>query len=241
MGKYPSAIVLVSHTFVTFFEAHSKETIIKEVADPKLLAELQEYRKQNAALLQQYKDLIKKLEEQNIDSFEDLEKFDKKGAEALVKLALQTPAQQFQGKQEAATGYGETTTVVQPYDGRNYRLFDIPGRNDDLSYFSMEYISFWKGLTKIFVLITISVKEMTKVFRLLDAINLRYSIIVNKFDLVPAEQREQFKEKIQLEVRTCGLKGVDRLFFVSSMNPQQFDDWLKMVDYLTITNNQVNS
>jgi len=92
----------------------------------------------------------------------------------------------------AETGAGETTKEIQPYDGQGYRLFDIPGRNDDISYFSMEYIAFWKGLTGRLVLITATIKEMTKVFRLLDAINLRYDIIVNKFDLVPIEERQQF-------------------------------------------------
>jgi hypothetical protein len=33
----------------------------------------------------------------------------------------------------------ETTQEIQLYDGRGYRLFDIPGRNDDISYFSMEF------------------------------------------------------------------------------------------------------
>jgi len=41
----------------------------------------------------------------------------------------------------------ETTQEIETYDGRGYRLFDIPGRNDDISYFSMKYIAFWKGFT----------------------------------------------------------------------------------------------
>jgi len=45
----------------------------------------------------------------------------------------------------AETGAGETTQEIQPYDGQGYRLFDIPGRNDDISYFSMEYIAFGKN------------------------------------------------------------------------------------------------
>jgi small GTP-binding protein len=140
------------------------------------------------------------------------------------------------GKEVAEVGAGETTTRIQPYEGQGYRLFDIPGRNDDMSYFSMEYISFWKGLTARLVVITVTVKEMTKVFRLLDAIDLKYDIIVNKFDTVPLEERDKFKAKIQDEVSKSGLKGVNHIWYVSAENLKQFPDWLNMVDYLTKIN-----
>jgi len=133
----------------------------------------------------------------------------------------------------AEVGAGETTTKVAPYEGTNYTLHDIPGRNDQMSYFSMEYISFWKGLTGRLVVITATLKEMTKVLSLLDAINLPYDIVVNKFDNVPSDEREKFKENIRKEVQTLGLKGVKEIWFVSAKNLDQFDDWLKMVDYLT--------
>jgi len=140
------------------------------------------------------------------------------------------------GKDVAAVGAGETTIQIQPYEGQGYRLFDIPGRNDDMSYFSMEYISFWKGLTARLVVVTVTIKEMTKVFRLLDAIDLKYDIIVNKFDTVPLEEREKFKAKIQDEVVKSGLKGVNHIWYVSAENPKQFPDWINMVDYLTKIN-----
>jgi GTP-binding protein EngB required for normal cell division len=140
------------------------------------------------------------------------------------------------GKDVAAVGAGETTTQIQPYEGQGYRLYDIPGRNDDMTYFSMEYISFWKGLTARLVVITATIKEMTKVFRLLDAINLKYDIIVNKFDTVPLEERDKFKAKIQDEVMKCDLKGVNNIWFLSAENLKQFSDWINMVDYLTKIN-----
>jgi hypothetical protein len=60
----------------------------------------------------------------------------------------------------AKTGAGETTKEITPYEGRGYRLFDIPNRNDELSYFSMEYVAFWKGLTGR--LIVMNLKRMNK-------------------------------------------------------------------------------
>ena len=184
-----------------------------------------------------------------------LQRYDQKGAEALVKLATKTDPLQMEGRNIgffgltltgkstminkligsdlAATGPGETTTQITPYDGSGYRLYDIPGRNDDTSYFSMEYVAFWKGLTARVVLLTTSVREMTNVFRLLDAISLNYDIVVNKFDMVELEEREAFKAKIKQEIAQYGLKGANNIWFVSSQNPRQFPDWVPMVDYLT--------
>jgi hypothetical protein len=43
----------------------------------------------------------------------------------------------------------------------------------------------------------------------------------------------QFKRQIEYEIATLRLKGVRRLYFVSAMHPQMFNDWLVMVDDLT--------
>ena len=206
-------------------------------------------------MFQKFQDLADRMAKQEIETFDDLVKFDKKGAEALVKLAHDAPAAALEGKtfgffgitstgkstlinrlldkNVAATGAGETTTKIAKYPGSGYTLYDIPGRNDDITYFSMEYVSFWKGLTGRIVLVNATLKEMTKVFRLLDAIGLQYDIVVNKFDLVEYEKRDEFKEKIRSEVAQCQLKGVKNIWFVSAENPKQFPDWLTMVNYLT--------
>ena len=225
------------------------------VQDPKLVEQLAAMQSQNAALVARFEELSERIREQEIESFEDLVKLDAKAADAVVKLASETKAVVMEGrnfgffgvtstgkstminrlldKKVAAVGAGETTTTVARYDGRGYTLYDIPGKNDDLSYFSMEYVAFWKGLTARVVLITATLKEMTKVFRLLDAINLNYDVVVNKFDLVPYEERETFKKKIRDEVETCKLKGARNIWFVSAENPNQFPDWIQMVHFLT--------
>jgi GTP-binding protein EngB required for normal cell division len=136
------------------------------------------------------------------------------------------------GENVAEVGSYETTKEIQPYNGQGYRLYDIPGRNDDLSYFNMKYIAFWKGLTSRIIVITVTIKEMTTVFRLLDAINLRYDIIVNKFDLVKFEEREKFQNQIKQQIIECKLQGVNHLWFINAENPDEFSDWNNMVDYL---------
>lgn len=92
------------------------------------------------------------------------------------------------GMEVAEVGAGETTTEIQSYEGRDYILCDIPGLNDQVSYFTTEYISFWKGLT--------------------------------------------FKEAIRREVVDLGLTNAKRFWFVSAKNPDQFADWIAMVNHL---------
>jgi GTP-binding protein EngB required for normal cell division len=228
---------------------------IVTVTDPNSARELERYREQHAELMRKFNDLTERMERQRITSFDDLKMVDQKSAEALVHLASTTEPlnlgghafgffgltstgkstmiNKLLGVEVARTGAGETTTEIEPYDGPGFRLFDIPGRNDDLSYFSMEYVAFWKALTGRLVLITTTVKEMTKVFRLLDAIDLTYDIVVNKFDLVPVEEREAFKRQVDQQIRECDLKGVNHVWYVSAQNPRQFPHWMVMVYSLT--------
>jgi GTP-binding protein EngB required for normal cell division len=225
------------------------------VTDPNSMRELERYREQHAELMRKFDDLTAQLERQRITSFDDLKRVDQQAAEALVNLASTTAPLNLGGRafgffgltstgkstminkllgfDVAATGAGETTTEIAPYEGPGYRLYDIPGRNDDISYFSMDYVAFWKALTGRLVLITTTVKEMSKVFRLLDAINLRYDIVVNKFDLVPVEERQKFKQQVDRQIHECGLQGVDHVWYVSAQNPGQFPHWMVMVDSLT--------
>lgn len=234
---------------------NTHEVVREYVQDPELVEQLATITRHNAELVKKFEELSRRMQEQNIESFDDLVKFDKKGAEALVKLASQAPPIQMTGrnfgvfgitstgkstminrllgKDVAAVGAGETTKVISRYDGTGYALYDIPGRNDDLTYFTMEYVSFWKGLTGRLVLITATLKEMTRVFRLLDAIHLNYDIVVNKFDLIRYEERDAFKAKIQAEVQDCKLVGVKNIWFVSAENPNQFSDWMAMLHYMT--------
>ena len=233
---------------------NAEEVVRQTVQDPRLLELLEQFRRQHAEILRKYEALMAQLKDEQIDSFDDLEKFDKKKADALVKLALQTEPlpmtgknfgffgltstgkstiiNQIIGENLAEVGACETTKDIQPYNGQGYRLYDIPGRNDDLSYFNMKYIAFWNALTPRIVFITVTIKEMTTVFRLLDAINLRYDIVVNKFDLVKDEERDRFENQIKQQIIDLQLKGVNNLWFISAENPSQFPDWNRMIEYL---------
>ncbi|CAF1397549.1 unnamed protein product [Adineta steineri] len=136
------------------------------------------------------------------------------------------------GKEVAETGYGKTATQITNYPGNNFILWDAPSRNDEVSYFTLDYISFFKGLKHRLVLITATVKDMSSMMKLLDEINLDYDIVVNKFDLVPTGDQEKFKDEVKKEIRDIGLKGGRNVYFVSAKNPQSFD-WLAMINHLT--------
>jgi len=50
-----------------------------------------------------------------------------------------------------------------------------------------------KSVEKRLLVITSTVKDITKLARFLDQLNLRYAIVFNKFDLVDGEEQEQLK------------------------------------------------
>lgn len=137
------------------------------------------------------------------------------------------------GQNVAETGYGEVTKQTQLYPGSNFFVWDSPGRNDEVSYMSMGYISMLKGLTRRLIVVQSTLKENSSLMKLLDSIGLDYDIVVNKFDLVPDDAQAPFREQIQREKAQLGLKGVRHIFFVSATNTNKFTDWSQMVQYLT--------
>ena len=100
------------------------------------------------------------------------------------------------GLKVAEVGPGETTVKITAYPGTGYILWDIPGRNDELSYLSMEYVSFFKGLTKRVIVIQATVKENSSIMKLLDELDLEYDIVFNKFDAVSDDKQPLLREQI---------------------------------------------
>ena len=220
-----------------------------------LRKELDRYKEQFAGLMSRFETLIKEIRKTKIETFEELATQDEERMRALIALANQTTPIELKGKniglfgqtstgkstmlnallkkEVAATGPGETTQEITPYNHEKFTLWDVPGRNDEVSYFSMEYISFFKGLTHRLILIQSTVKENSSMMKLLDAIELDYDIVFNKFDLVKEKDRETLQEQIKSEVKRLGLKRVKNLFFVSSENPSMFSDWQMMTTYIT--------
>jgi GTP-binding protein EngB required for normal cell division len=137
------------------------------------------------------------------------------------------------GSKVAGTSVGEATKEINAYDGQNYRLYDFPGQNDELSYFNKEKIALIKGLTHRLVLITATVKEVKKLLNMFEAIDLHYDVIINKFDAIDFEERTALREQINEEIKESQLKNIDHVWCISAKYPEQFPDWLQMVNYLT--------
>ncbi|CAF1266851.1 unnamed protein product [Rotaria sordida] len=137
------------------------------------------------------------------------------------------------GKKVTATGRGETTLEIQVYPGTQFTIWDLPGKNDEVVYISMEYVSFSKALTRRLILIQSTVKENSSIMKLFDELGLDYDIVVNKFDEVDEDEQHAFREQVHCGIQELGLKNVNKVFFVSAKHPQMFPDWMTMVDYLT--------
>lgn len=101
------------------------------------------------------------------------------------------------GRNVAETDIGETTVEIKASTGTGYTLWDVPSRNDEVSYLSMEYVSFFKGLSRRLILIQATVKENSSLMKLLDELNLEYDIVFNKFDKVDEEEQPLVKEQIK--------------------------------------------
>jgi GTP-binding protein EngB required for normal cell division len=160
---------------------------------------MRRYRDQNADLHKRLNEIQLQLKDKKIESFEALAKHDEKAKIALIKLAQEaqpitmvginiglfgitstgksTMLNSLLGQKVAETGVSETTTKITPYPGTQYTLWDVPDRNDEISYLSLEYIAFFKGLSRRLILIQATVKENTSMLRLLDELDLRYDIV----------------------------------------------------------------
>ena len=187
-------------------------------------------REETAELRGRFAVLNTEVKRKKIESFEELAQQDKEAKKVLIDLAQQTAPAKLQGvnvalfgqtstgkstmlnallgQNLAETGVGETTTKIKAYPGTGYTLWDVPGRNDEVSYLSMEYISFFKGLTRRLVLIQATVKENSSMMKLLDELNLGYDIVFNKFDKVDVEEQPLVKAQVDKQIKELGLRKV---------------------------------
>ncbi|CAF2950493.1 unnamed protein product, partial [Rotaria sp. Silwood2] len=219
-----------------------------------LRAEIDKFREQNSELIQCFQKSNIELKRKKIDSFEALIEQDKEMQKIFIELTNLTPPMPMEGnnialfgltstgkstmlnsilgQKLAETGVGETTKKIVSYPSSNFTLWDVPGRNDEMSYMNMEYISFFKGLSKRLILIEATVKENSSMMKLLDAIQLPYAIVFNKFDKADDDEQQQIQQQIEHEHETLGLQKVDQVFFVSGKFPNKFPGWQAMLHYM---------
>lgn len=219
-----------------------------------LLAEVDKYYSKNADILQRFDKFMEELKKNEIESYEALAEQSMKLNAVLIELARATepavlPGNNFAlfgltstgkstiinrmlGQDVAETGHGEVTKQTRLYPGSNFFVWDNPGRNDEVSYMTMGYISMLKGLTRRVIVVQSTLKENSSLMKLMDSIGLDYDIVVNKLDLVSESAQAPFREQIDREKTKLGLKGVRNIFFVSATDTKKFPDWSRMVQDL---------
>jgi small GTP-binding protein len=239
-----------------------QESRVEYRTDPAVLTLIEQMTQQNKQYAEQFRlseerfnVLIASMQEKDITSFAELEEKDAKLAEKLIQLAQSAPTLQMTGKNYgffgdtgsgkstmlntlidkpglAPTGYGETTTEITPYDGVNFRVWDIPGSNDEINYLTLSYISCIKGLTKRGIIVINTIKEQTKLIHLLQKLNLSFFIIVNKIDHVQPDELEHFQKRIRNE-RDQFCAGAN-VYFVTAKNKTACKtEWKKLLEELS--------
>ena len=109
-------------------------------------------------------------------------------------------------------------------------------QEDDVSYFSLEYIGFWKGLTQRVILIQSDLKEMTTVLRLMEAISLSCIVVVNR--RTPKDdsedKRKQLVDQLQQELSDLNPQHAhSRIYYIHAQDPERNqEDWLALMTLL---------
>ena len=246
IGKFHN--VMLINEFCNIVDERSDENAV-------LVEQVKAYEQKNAELLARFQKLKEDMKARKINTFEALAQQDKEAVKLLIELAQLTEPMPLEGRNIAAfgltsagkstlinafleqnvaiTGYGETTMQITPYPAKEYTLWDVPGNNDEILYITMEYISFFKGLTKRLVMIQSTIKENLSLIKLFDEINLEYDIVVSKFDLVEESEQQNFKDQIQREVATLQLKKLNKIFYISAKYRERYPDWQELIKHLT--------
>ena len=135
------------------------------------------------------------------------------------------------GEKVCETGVGQTTLKLQPYRMANsdITIWDIPGKNDKISYLDATYIGIVKSMKFIGIVVTSTVYESSKIIELLKYLNLKYHIIVNKIDHIDEEELPAFKAGISKEINNDpDCLGV---YYISAKH--RSGDWATLINTLT--------
>jgi GTP-binding protein EngB required for normal cell division len=133
------------------------------------------------------------------------------------------------GDVKCATGRGETTKEACPHQSPSQLsvYWDLPGSNDELSYLkSTLNMSLLKRLDVVFVTVAYTIKEMSDIIKLLERLNIKYHIIVNKFDEVEPQEIVSFTNSIKNEINGMNLNNNQGLHFISGKNAS-IGDWIE--------------
>lgn len=98
---------------------------------------------------------------------------------------------------KAEVGRGETTTSITPYPGEHGTvcLWDFPGKNDVVSYYSTDVLSLAKAMSLSVLMYGATVKEVVKYLELLDSMRAPFVVVLSRMEEWSAEELEQEKQR----------------------------------------------
>ena len=217
--------------------------------------EMKIFTESNSAVANQLKKIQADLAKENIHSLDDLPKAEDARYRKIMELCAQvgkapidqtghnvsflgdtsvgksTLINKLMGENVCAVGHGEVTVAMKPYRKAhtNYVYWDMPGKNDKISYLSATYIGTIKGMSFIGIMVRSTTNEMSKMIELMAYLNIKFNVIVNHIDSVEEDEVEAFKAQIRKEMD--GNSFCQNIFFISAK--KQSGDWLNLVDAIT--------
>lgn len=121
----------------------------------------------------------------------------------------------------AKTGKGETTVSVAPYPAKfaPFVLWDFPGKNDEVSYFSTETLSLAKAMELCCVLFVATVKDCTAYIQLLESMGKDFVCVLTQCDDDEWNDKEIEHVKSQTVEFVGKMKGYKGFYAISAKNP----------------------
>lgn len=98
---------------------------------------------------------------------------------------------------KAEVGRGETTQNITPYPGEHGTvcLWDFPGKNDVVSYYSTDVLSLAKAMSLSVLMYTATVKEVVKYIELLDNMHAPFVVVLSRMEDWSADELAAEKQK----------------------------------------------
>jgi len=135
------------------------------------------------------------------------------GKSTLVNLAC--------GRNVAETGAGETTTTITPYpvDHGGFVIWDLPGKNDAVSYYSADILGLVKCMSAAYCLFRATPNDCLDFVRLVSRMEVPFYAVLTMVDHPEWTDAEVIKCKAVTDKLYGGLPGYQGFLAVSGLEP----------------------
>lgn len=242
-------------------ETHHYHHSVEYRPDPATLQKYEEQDKELKKQKNLIEDLQKKVQENEIRNPDDYKEQCEKSFGTLCALATNIPATNvlqyrdlvcvafygqtstgksslinlIMGQKVAEVGPGETTMNITPYIAPHGRLclYDYPGNNDEISYYSGDILSLAKSMDLSCVLFTSTIKTNLKYCRLLTSMKCSFVALLTQTDNPKWTEESIGKVKQQTNDLLKDFQGYKGCFAVSSEGNGLLHDTPQFMVFLT--------